>query len=128
MAIWILIAIAVLIGNIVLLSYAGRLRDGTQEGNIIPLYAREGLCKNVKIISTAAHLLINILSSLLLMASVLCIQTLMAPKRIEVDKAHEKGKWLHIGIGGLKNLLYISWARKVLVALCFLSSIPLHMV
>jgi hypothetical protein len=42
--------------------------------------------------STGLHLLINILGSA--GASNYCMQRLVAPIREEIDKAHEKGKWL----------------------------------
>jgi hypothetical protein len=85
-----------------------------------------GNCTTAGHIDSALHLLINILSTLLLGASNMCLQFLAAPTRPEVDRAHNKGQWLDIGIPTLRNLRYISWKRRVLWWALALSSIPLH--
>ena len=51
-----------------------------------------GDCGAVKQADTIAHVVINILGTLLLGASNLALQILVAPTRSEVDRAHAKGE------------------------------------
>ena len=86
----------------------------------------EGDCGQIKRINTIFHIVINILSSLLLGASNLCMQLLVAPTRAEVDRAHLKGKWLDIGVPSWRNLSHISNKRKAVWWCLGISSVPLH--
>lgn len=78
--------------------------------------------------TTAIHLFINLLSSLLLGASNYCMQRLTAPTRKEIDHAHSQKKWLDIGMPSVRNLPFISKSRLTLWILLALGSIPLHFV
>ena len=93
-------------------------------GGLVPIY--EGSCSWVKNVDTAAHLLINALSTLLLGASNLCMQLLVAPTREEVDKAHLQKRWLDIGVPSWRNLKSISRIRCLMWCVLGLSSVPLH--
>lgn len=86
----------------------------------------EGDCGKIKRFNLIFHVIVNILSTLLLGASNLCMQLLAAPTRDEVDKAHRKGYWLDIGVPSWRNLNYISMKRKLLWWCLGISSIPLH--
>jgi hypothetical protein len=88
--------------------------------------AYTGDCKVASRWTTGLQLLINAVSSLLLGASNYCMQRLVAPTRKEIDDAHEKGKWLDIGIPSVRNLFSISKKRLGLWVLLAMSSIPLH--
>jgi len=59
---------------------------------------------------------------MLLSATNYIIQSLLAPTRREVDKAHMEGKEFNIGFGETRNLLYIAWNRKIIYLLLFVSS------
>jgi hypothetical protein len=85
-----------------------------------------GDCNRTSAISTGIHVLINILASLLLGASNLCMQLLVAPTRSEIDKAHRKQIWLDIGIPSLRNLPHIARRRRVIWWILGISSLPLH--
>lgn len=89
----------------------------------------EGDCTRVKRLNTALHVVINILSTILLAGSNYCMQALSAPTRGEVDKVHtsRRGRWLDIGVPGLRNLRYISRQRLTLWCLLGASSLPLHL-
>ena len=78
--------------------------------------------------TTAIHLLINVLSSLLLGASNYTMQRLVAPTRGDIDKAHARKKWLDIGMPSIRNLSSISKGRLALWIMLGLSSAPLHLV
>jgi hypothetical protein len=93
-------------------------------GGVVSLY--EGSCSWVKDIDIGSHLLINVLSTLLLGASNLCMQLLAAPTREEVDEAHSKKRWLDIGVPSWRNLKSISRTRRLMWFTLGLSSVPLH--
>ena len=94
------------------------------DGDINNIY--QGDCGKAENISTGLHVVINLLSTLLLGASNLCMQLLAAPRRSEVDRAHRKFVWLHIGVPSLRNLRHIGWERLLFCAILGVSSIPLH--
>jgi hypothetical protein len=87
----------------------------------------KGDMKRITTISTAYHVLINILSTILLTSSNYAMQILCAPTRQEVDRAHARGQWLEIGIMSIRNLRHIDRRRAVLWVLLAISSAPLHL-
>ncbi len=58
----------------------------------------QGDCSRTEIISAGLHVIINVLSTLLLGASNMCMQLLAAPTRSEIDKAYKDFVWLDIGV------------------------------
>lgn len=72
-----------------------------------------------------AHIMINALGTLLLGASNLTLQLLVAPTRKELDEAHVKGTWLDIGVPSFRNLWGISKYKVILWSLLAISSIPI---
>lgn len=117
-------SMAVLIINVVLVAVLGSKYKITSRRGLINLY--EGDCKQVKMFGTGAHVCINILSTLLLGASNLCMQLLVAPTRKEIDLAHRKKIWLDVGIPSWRNLSNIKCSRKWLFFVLMISSVPLH--
>lgn len=87
----------------------------------------EGDCSTVKRLDQWLHLLINLLGTGMLSASNYCMQLQAAPTRENVNAAHEKQKWLDIGIPSLRNLKYLSMWRRCSWALLALTSIPIHL-
>lgn len=87
----------------------------------------QGNCSTVKRLDQWMHLLINLLGTGMLSASNYCMQLQAAPTRENVDSAHEKGKWLDIGIPSLRNLKYLSNWRRASWAFLALTSIPIHL-
>lgn len=85
-----------------------------------------GDCQEASRLNSSIHVLINLLSSLLLSASNLCMQLLAAPTRKEVDQAHQKFVWLDIGIPSLRNVRHIAKKRQAVWWILALSSLPLH--
>jgi hypothetical protein len=77
--------------------------------------------------SSAFHIVINILSTLLLGASNYTMQVLSSPTRGEIDRAHSSNQWLDIGVLSLRNLGRISRRRRFLCVILALSSIPIHL-
>ena len=122
----IFISTTVLIFNISAMIYAGE-KYGVSNG-FGDIY--QGDCNLVARYNTMVHLGINIVSTLLLGASNYCAQLLVAPTRSEVDKAHEKGDWLDVGVPSFRNLRKrrIARKRKATWMLLMISSVLLHLV
>ncbi|CAI6340112.1 unnamed protein product [Periconia digitata] len=78
-------------------------------------------------LSSAIHIVINVLSTLLLSASNYTMQVLSSPTRAEVDKRHRKAQWFDIGVLSVHNLTQITMKRSTLCAVLVLSSVPLHL-
>jgi hypothetical protein len=87
----------------------------------------KGETKRITTISTAYHVLINILSTILLTSTNYAMQILCAPTRREVEKAHARGQWLDIGIMSVHNLRHIDRRRVIAWVLLAFSSVPLHL-
>jgi hypothetical protein len=127
--IWACAASAVFLLNLVLVIWAETQNfafpSTKANGSTRILY--DGDCKTTKKLSTAAHFLINIFSSILLGGSSYGMQCLSAPTREEIDKAHAKSKWLDIGVLTVRNLRRINKKRVLLWCLLGFSSFPLHL-
>jgi hypothetical protein len=80
----------------------------------------------VKRLDLWLHLLINLLSTGLLMASNYCMQLQAAPTRADIDRAHARGQWLDIGVPSLRNFGKIGRWRKFTWLLLAFSSLPIH--
>lgn len=89
-------------------------------------FVYRGSCRRAESINSAFHVLINILSTLLLSASNLGMQLLVAPTRAQIDQLHAKKHWLDIGVPSFRNLKHVGWTRRFLWILFVLSSLPLH--
>ena len=85
-----------------------------------------GDCAQSNRLNSGLHIIVNVLSTILLAASNLCMQLLAAPTRQEVDKAHQHHVWFDIGAPSFRNLKYISKRRIIAILLLATSSIPLH--
>ncbi len=62
-------------------------------------------CARANTINTWLQLAVNVLSTILLGASNYCMQCLGSPTREEVDKAHSKGRFLHLGVPSMHNIM-----------------------
>lgn len=86
----------------------------------------EGNCTTVADFNLWFHLLINLLSTGMLSASNFCMQLQAAPTRDDIEKAHQKGRCVDIGVPSLRNLKFIStWRRLTWISLAF-TSLPIH--
>ncbi|KAK3657561.1 hypothetical protein LTR56_002336 [Elasticomyces elasticus] len=117
------LAITTLSLNLIATIYATQ-RYG-QKGGIGELY--KGHCKTAEWLNAGLHLIINMLSTLLLVASNYCAHVLSAPTRREVDIAHGQHVWLDIGVPSVRNLSHISWKRVTAWLLLLSSSGLLHL-
>ncbi len=115
-------ALSVLIINFALMVWASAKYN--VESGFGVLY--QGNCSEARGISTALHILINILSTVLLSASNYTMQCLNSPTRKDVDRAHAKKVWLDIGIPSWRNRQYVGIKAQILWWGLGFSSIPLH--
>ena len=86
-----------------------------------------GDCATTNNISSLAHLVLNVFSSLFLGAGNYCMQILAAPSRQEINRAHAKGVSLDIGTPNIKNLRHISRSRVLVWFLICISATVLHL-
>lgn len=87
----------------------------------------EGYCSQTAKLNTITHLALNTLSTILLGTSSYCMQCLSAPTREELDKAHSKSRWLHVGILSPRNLANISRIRVIMWCTLGIATIPVHL-
>jgi len=118
-------AIIVTIFNIVVTIWVWKNPENVIEGTIGTLSI--GNCGRTRRLNVRIHLLVNILSTLLLCASNYCMQVLSAPNRVELDRAHAKRVWLHIGVPNLRNFRHIGRSRLAVWLLLLCTSVPLHL-
>jgi hypothetical protein len=117
-----IIALVVLVTNFISLIWS--VTNYTIEDGYSVLYS--GNCATGRKISTALHLLINILSTTLLTASNYIMQCLSSPTREDLDRAHAGKEWADIGIPSWRNRRFVSPQKRMLWWLLGISSIPLH--
>lgn len=85
-----------------------------------------GDCTYASRLGSGLHVLINVLSTILLGASNVCMQLLLAPSRNQINEAHAKQRWLEIGIPSYHNFRHMGLLNKLTWILLVLSSLPLH--
>lgn len=78
-------------------------------------------------IELGIKLVINVVSTLILISSCRCTQFLCAPTREDVDRCHVRGQWLDIGIRSFRNFRVIRGWRRWLNVVLFTTSIPIHL-
>lgn len=121
-------ACAVAVGIVLVANIVGTIFVGSQYGMRNGLHIiHEGSCNRAKRLNLLLHLLINVIGTVLLSASNYCIQGLGSPSRKEVDRAHAKSEWLHIGVLSIRNLRALDRKRLGLCILILLSTLPLHL-
>lgn len=118
------VAIIVLLVNLSWLAYASTHYSGLKSGYGI---IQQGDCNDAKSTDTWLHLLINILSTLLLTGSNTFMAIYCCPSRKEIDKAHARRTWLHVGVLSLRNLGKIAKRKSLVVLILGLSSLPFHL-
>ena len=118
------VAILVLLINISWLLFASTHYDGLSKG---VGSIQRGPCDAAKRTNTWLHLLINVLSTLLLTGSNAFMSVYSCPSRKEVDRAHERRRWLHVGMLSLRNLGGIARRKAAVVVLLCLTSVPFHL-
>ena len=111
----------VLVVNVSLLGW-GLSKSGSATG-IVKLY--EGSCDSMRSRFPWMHLPINVCGTLLLASGNAAMQIILAPTRVEIDRAHPR-KPLDIGLMGTKNWPFLMRWRQIVWLLLAVSSLPLQ--
>ncbi|KAK3988301.1 hypothetical protein QBC44DRAFT_103367 [Cladorrhinum sp. PSN332] len=82
-----------------------------------------GSCETAAKIDWGLHAAINIFAVALIAGANYVFQVLSSPTRAEINEAHRKWTWLHIGIPSFRNLLHIDKGRVFLAMLLLLSAV-----
>lgn len=80
-----------------------------------------GSCPTVSSYNIGLHALINVLSVTLLAGGNYVFQLISSPTRDELTEAHDRKRWLDIGIPSIRNLPHISGFRTALAAIVVLA-------
>lgn len=110
--------------NVTVLILGATRYPGFKDGFAVPM---SGQAEEMSWWSSAIHIGINALSTILLAASNYTMQILSSPTRKDIDKAHAKHQHLDIGVLSLRNLGRIPRRRLLLFILMGMSSIPVHL-
>lgn len=110
--------------NLIILIWALAARP-KQDGFMILYMGSPNSCKHI---SLAIRLVVNILSTLILVSSNRCTQFLCSPTRESIDAHHARGQWLDIGVRSYRNFKAIRGWKMVLVIILIISSMPIHLV
>ncbi|OCK83187.1 hypothetical protein K432DRAFT_423576 [Lepidopterella palustris CBS 459.81] len=121
--IYLLIAISILIANISWFLWAkSKYNIHDNQGTI-----QRGNCAEAKKLDRWLHLLINVLSSALLAGSNVFMQVCSSPTRDDIDGAHRRHRWLHVGVLSFKNLMHVGGVKVFVCVILAISSIPFHL-
>lgn len=88
---------------------------------------QRGSCDETKSLNKWLHLVINILSTGLILSSTAFMQLCNAPTRGEIEEAHRHHRWLSIGILSPRNFGQVSRKKSLLFWILALSSTPFHL-
>lgn len=115
-----LAGIILLVGVICLVILAAWKGKDVFKGKVV-IY--KGSCSTTSAIDSGVHAVINILGVVLLAGANYTFQVLSSPTREEVTAAHERKKWLEIGIPSFRNLRYVAKRRSLLAVVILLAAI-----
>ncbi|KAI1344904.1 hypothetical protein F5Y15DRAFT_10918 [Xylariaceae sp. FL0016] len=87
-----------------------------------------GNCTKANHVEIGVHVVINVLSMALLAGANYSFQVLTSPTRPELAAAHEKERWLDIGIPSIRNFAYISGFRVAVAITLLLAAIATQVI
>lgn len=86
-----------------------------------------GSSRSCKHIILGIRLVINTLSTLILISSNRCSQYLCSPTRDSVDAHHARGHWLDVGVRSYRNFRATRGWKMVVVICLVITSMPIHL-
>lgn len=95
-----------------------------QDGFVIIYMGSSTSCKHITL---GIRLVINILSTIILVSSNRCTQYLCSPTRDAVNAHHSKGQWLDVGVRSYRNFKAIRGWKMVVVITLITTSMPIHL-
>jgi hypothetical protein len=81
-----------------------------------------GACPQAFRAITYAEFATNTFAILLFAAGTHAVQLLLSPTRAEVEFAHARERWLHIGVGGLRNMKWVPKRRLMKAVILLMTS------
>ncbi|KAK0728498.1 hypothetical protein B0T26DRAFT_768119 [Lasiosphaeria miniovina] len=82
-----------------------------------------GSCSTTSSISWVLHAVLSVFGIIIIAGANYVFSVLSSPTRAEVDVAHQKKKWLDIGVPSLRNLGHIDNTRTCLALILLLSAV-----
>jgi hypothetical protein len=70
-----------------------------------------GDCLTARRINLGLHVVVNVFAVVLLAGANYIFQILMSPTREEVSEAHDRRRWLDIGVPSIRNFVHVSGFR-----------------
>lgn len=108
--------------NLIVLIWAFATKP-KEDGFVITYTGSSAKCKHIDL---GIRLVVNTLSTLILVSSNRCSQFLCAPTREDVDAYHARGQWLDIGVRSFRNFNAVRGWRMIVTAILILTSMPVH--
>ncbi|KAM7203690.1 hypothetical protein V8F33_002005 [Rhypophila sp. PSN 637] len=87
-----------------------------------------GLCSTASSINWGLHGVINLFAVALIAGANYVFQVLSSPTRMEVSVAHQKKRWLDIGIPSIRNLTHIQGVRTLLIVVVLIAAITTQII
>ncbi|KAI0473140.1 hypothetical protein GGR56DRAFT_698130 [Xylariaceae sp. FL0804] len=87
-----------------------------------------GSCTKANHVNIGIHAVINVFTVALLAGANYAFQVLSSPTRPELSEAHDKKRWLDIGIPSLRNLTHISPYRAVIATVVVLGAVATQVI
>lgn len=109
--------------NLVVLIWALAAKP-KDDGFVITYTGSSVECKRIDL---GIRLVVNTLSTLILVSSNRCTQFLCAPTRKDVDASHLRGQWLDIGVRSYRNFKAVRGWRMVVSTVLIVTSMPIHL-
>jgi hypothetical protein len=81
-----------------------------------------GSCLQASRVVTYAQIATNAFAILLFAVGTHATQLLLSPTRTEVEYAHARDRWLHIGVGGLRNMKWVHKRRLMKAVVLLMTS------
>ncbi|KAI2623775.1 hypothetical protein GGS21DRAFT_541348 [Xylaria nigripes] len=120
----ILLAFLILVVDIVYL-VMGATRT---KGFSAQLAIYSGNCSTATRIKIGTSAAINVFGIVLLAGANYIFQVLISPTRDEISKAHDRKRWLDIGVPSLRNVAFISRPRAILGVIVLIIAIAMHVI
>lgn len=87
----------------------------------------QGSCQTASGLNILVHLVLNVFGTLILASSNFFMQLVAAPSRAELDRAHQKWRWIDIGIPTVRNFASLSGFKRASWLVLMASSVPIHL-
>ncbi|GAP84526.1 hypothetical protein SAMD00023353_1100470 [Rosellinia necatrix] len=87
-----------------------------------------GNCAEATRINIGIHVVINVFTVVLLAGANYTFQVLTSPTRSEITEAHDRKRWLDIGVSSLRNLAHVSVFRAVMGGVTLLVAIAIQVI